>query len=231
MGIAQVSVDSQDEVDDYREFDRNKTSYSKLPFKTLARGLRRSNKQLFSWANIKAHLEKRGAKEKSLEEMLNMIEYLSDIEKEEHIDPDKRTKAAIIVHIDRMIAKYPERMQYVTFPMDYTQKCPWIIDHAKPTVAVVTNRFTEKSIEVTVPKGSQLYVAIAYSWASRFARSCDHSTAPSTRAKGRRSPPLVMQRLNVAVRRLLEMWRKLERAVIRLSYGRLASNRKKSLGC
>ena len=58
-------VDSSPENDDFKNCNRNITMLNKLPFKVLARGLRKSNTQLFSWANMNTYLEKRGVRRKN----------------------------------------------------------------------------------------------------------------------------------------------------------------------
>ena len=147
--------DSEAEMDDDDAFNRNVSSFGDLAFTTLSRAFRKSNKSIFTKANVKS-LQLRGQRQTSLKKMLEILEFLSDIMPEDKIDKQHRTKRSVIQLICEAIAAKGDRSSGVIMPIKYNQCGPYgMIMHDREVV--VKSRWTGKTVTIAVPRGSKPY--------------------------------------------------------------------------
>ena len=111
---------------------------------------------------MKTYLQKRGARDKSLQLVHEMGEFLTDINRDEEIDMNHRTKRQVILWIVEAAKSCGDRAKMVHFPMDYNISGPWQFDTAGVTTTV-TDMVNKASIEIQTPRGAELYLDLAYS--------------------------------------------------------------------
>ena len=104
--------DPHAEYDDNDAFTRNTNKFCDLPFATLARAFEKAEPAIFTKANVKT-MQVRGQRTVSIDSMLKLLEFLTDINKDDTIDKSIRTKRLVIDYIaDLIIQKRTARTRH-----------------------------------------------------------------------------------------------------------------------
>ena len=117
-------VDSKGDEADDNPYNRNVTHYHKLTFETVARGLRKGNGVAFSKMSLN-NLKIKKSADKSLLAILEVLEFHTDVHKDESMETSIRTRRASIEHIAALVHQKKDRQDNFTFPADYKKSVHW----------------------------------------------------------------------------------------------------------
>jgi hypothetical protein len=109
--------------DDDAAFNRNINKFKDIAFTTYARALKKCEPSIFTEGNLKS-MRKRGQAKTSLEDMLTLVEHLCDIDKDDTIDLNSRTRRKVISFICQTYDQKGRRGQGMVMPPDYTSSGP-----------------------------------------------------------------------------------------------------------
>ena len=155
--------DGQMDVLADKRLDGNVTCYGDLTVEIFKAILSRCEPAACSEQNLRGYV-RRGERHVNLDKCRKLVELGTGLEINATIDPQFRSKTAVINHaVDVYKSQAVRRLRGIALPLDLSVQGIYMIQKHDGDKAQVMNRFTTQKTELKVPRGSTLYVDANYS--------------------------------------------------------------------
>ena len=149
--------------DDHAIFNRNINKFKDIIFETYARALKKCEPSIFTDGNLKT-MRKRGAAKVAIDDMLKLLEFLTDIDPEDTIDQSCRTKMKVVNLVVTTYENKGRRGRGLIMPITYDNQGPYQLNiKLGEAVVEVLLKWTGKTITIEVPRAAHVYLDMAHS--------------------------------------------------------------------